>query len=56
MNFRTSLVTFVIVVFACGILFASIIGVFAIPTVNSNYIRQSAADRIIQGGGSGFGK
>jgi hypothetical protein len=56
MNIRTKIVSFVIILFTVITIFLSIAGTFLPSSVDANYIRQSAAQRSVQGGGINFGK
>jgi len=56
MNARTTIILSLILIFCLLVTVISIFGPLLPSSVNARYIRQSAAEREVEGGGTLFGK
>ncbi|MCA9383439.1 hypothetical protein KC909_03675 [Candidatus Dojkabacteria bacterium] len=56
MNIKTKIIAAVIIIYTLGVVAVAITGTFLPKSVDADYIRQSVAERQVQGGGVNFGK
>lgn len=56
MNIKTKIISLIIFVYTLLVSFVAVSGMFLPTTATKNYIRQSVAQRQVQGGGINFGK